>query len=117
MSIELSSLSNANLANISAQMRSEETKTRSFQSTLEKAAEDQDEAELKKACVEMEGYFIQMMLKEMRKTVHSENGPLPKSQAETIFQEMLDEEYAKNAAKTGGIGLADMMMKQLSKNI
>lgn len=117
MSIDIASLSNANITNFSTQMKSEESKTQSFQSVLEKAVADKDAAELREACVEFEGYFIQMMYKEMRKTVHSENGPLPKSNAEQIFQEMLDEEYSKASAKSGGIGLADMMYKQLSRNL
>lgn len=69
-------------------------------------------ADLEKACADFESYFLQMMFREMRKTA-VEGGFMPKSQAENIFQDMLDEEYAKKSAKAGGVGLADTMLRQL----
>ena len=104
----------AAIAQHGLQMRQDEAKTASFQDMLEQAAASQDSAELRRACVEFESYFTQLMFKEMRKTVPTENSLFPKSNAETIFQDMLDEEYAKRAAQAGGIGLADMLYRQLS---
>ncbi len=90
----------------------------SFEDALNKAQEQGDEAKLKKACVEFESYFIKMMLSSMRSTVNSDDSFLPKSNAEKMFQDMLDEEYAKKAAEGGnGIGLAQMLYKQLSANV
>ena len=40
---------------------------------------------------------------------------MKKSNAEKLFQEMLDQEVSKTAANQGGIGLADMMYKQLER--
>jgi len=88
-----------------------------FQAALNSAIENKDKPELRKACVAFEGYFVQMMFKEMRKSVDSSMGILPKGQAERIFEGMLDEEVAKSVAEGRGIGLADEMYRQLEKNI
>ena len=44
-------------------------------------------------------------------------GLIEKSRGEEIFEEMLDDEYSKLAANGRGMGLADMLYKQLSKDI
>ena len=100
------------------QTRVDEVKTEgTFQAALDSAMETEDKARLRKACVAFEGYFVQMMLKEMRKSVDSSNGLFPKGHTELIFEGMLDEEIAKSVAEGKGIGLADMMYQQLEKNI
>ena len=100
------------------QMLAQEVKTEgSFQAALDLAVENKNRAGLRKACVAFEGYFVQMMLKEMRKTVDSSNGLFPKGNAERIFEGMLDEEIAKSVAEGRGMGLADMMYRQLEENI
>lgn len=92
-----------------------------FQSLLNKAAgsagtqDEKADRELREACESFESYFIQTMFREMRKTSFDENGFIAKSQAEKMFTDMMDEETAKTAAKTGGIGLADMMYKQMTQ--
>ena len=85
----------------------------SFQNALDIAMENKDKAQLRKACVAFEGYFVQMMLRQMRKSVDSSGGLFPKSQAEQIFEEMLDEQISKSVAEGRGIGLSDVMYKQL----
>lgn len=91
-----------------------EAKTKAFSEALETALENKDEKELKKACVEFESYFLNMMFKSMRKTIVP---GMEKSNAEKMFQEMLDQEMCQNIAESGGIGFADMMYNQLSKDI
>lgn len=87
----------------------------SFKNALEKAMEEKDEKELKKACQEFEGYYLQQLFKEMRRTV-PEGTLLEKSQGREIFEDMLYEEYAKDIAQGKGVGLSDLLYKQLSKN-
>ncbi len=94
-----------------------ENKANSFENALNKAVSKQDDRELRKACKDMEAYFIQTMFREMRKTIDTKNSLIPKSQAENIFQDMLDEEISKSLTETGGIGFADMMYRQLSLEI
>jgi len=89
-----------------------------FQSVLDKAmtAPGQvEDAAVREACEAFESYFLQTMFREMRKTSLDGGGLIGKSNAELIFTDMLDEEVSKQAAKSGGIGLADMMMRQLSR--
>jgi len=77
---------------------------------LTKAYTEKDEKELREACQDFESIFVNMLLKEMRKSVPSSSS----SYAENTFTEMLDEELANEMSKGGGIGIADMMYKQLS---
>lgn len=94
--------------------KNNEAKTEAFSKTLDNALENKDEQKLKKACVEFESYFLNMMFKSMRQTIVP---GIEKSNAEKMFQEMLDQEMCQNIAETGGIGFADMMYSQLSKGI
>lgn len=83
---------------------------------LNKAYENKDNTKLKEVCKEFEQYFMKEMLKSMKKTLTG-NELIPKNKGEEIFSDMLDDEYSKKAANSGGIGLAKMLYEQLSKNI
>jgi flagellar protein FlgJ len=91
----------------------------SFRSVLDKAMNDPgavEKAKIKEACQAFESYFLQIMFREMRKTTFSSsNDIMPKSFAQEIFQDMLDEEYSKLAAQSGGIGLAEMLYRQMTR--
>jgi len=69
--------------------------------------------ELREACVQMESLFIHHLLKEMRATIHK-SGFISGGQAEEIYTSMLDAEMAVKISKTRGIGLAEMLLHQLS---
>ena len=58
-----------------------------------------------------------MMFNSMRKTTFtSEDGFFAKSNAQNIFEDMLYEEYGNMIANiNNGIGLSDMLYKQLSE--
>ena len=88
-----------------------------FQAKLENAMDKiggAEEKEIREACEAFESYFFQIMLREMRKTSFNEGGYLDKSYAEKLFTDMLDEEISKNLARSGGIGLADQMLRQMT---
>ena len=109
---------NASMTRAMSQYNSEQSKLENFQAALEKAKSSDDvvaDADLKKACIDFESYFLQMMMKEMRKTVNTEGSFIPKSNAEMMFTEMMDEEVSKQNALAGGIGIASMMYKQMSR--
>ena len=74
-----------------------------------------EDAKLREAANEFEAIFIQQMLKSMRKT-SLESDLLPKSEGEKIFRSMLDEQYAKLSAKSGSLGLGQMIYQQLKLN-
>ena len=77
----------------------------------EKAQVEKDDTKLKKTCQDMEAMFLNMMLADMRKTV--QNSKLVDDSKEDIMTSMLDGEMTKNMAKAGGMGLADMLYRQL----
>lgn len=84
-----------------------------FEKRLRAAAEKGDESELKEVCHQFESMFISMLFKEMRATV-PKSDYLESDTASDIYNSMLDDQLC-NAASQRGIGLGDMMYKQLSK--
>ena len=75
-----------------------------------------DDAKLREASNEFEAIFIQQMLKTMRKT-SLESDFIKKSEGEKIFRSMLDEQYAILSAKSGRLGLGEMIYQQLKSNL
>ena len=69
--------------------------------------------ELKEACRDFEAIFIKQMLDSMKKTV-PENSLMKGGMAEDIFEDMLYQEYASIISKSGDLGIAEMVYKQLS---
>ncbi len=77
------------------------------------AAKNQDP--LYKACQEFESMFINEIFKSMRRTI-PQGTLLETGMAEDIFQGMMDEEMAKEAAKKNSFGLAAMLYHSLVNN-
>jgi len=73
-----------------------------------------DEDRLRKASADFEAVFINQMFKSMRATVpRSElfgGGP-----SKDIVQSLFDEELSRVMAKRGGIGLGEMIYRQMSR--
>lgn len=67
-------------------------------------------------CREFEGLFVEMMLKEMRKTLNKEDSILDGGQAEEIFEDMLYQEYAAGMTKASNFGLADKVYLELVRS-
>jgi flagellar protein FlgJ len=67
---------------------------------------------LREACQGFEAMFLDIVFKEMRNTV-PENTLFGESQGEKIWHSMLDTEMMQNVAKSGGVGIADMMYDNL----
>ena len=78
-------------------------------------SEISDETKLRNAANDFEAIFIQQMLKTMRET-SLESNLIPKSEGEKYFRSMLDEHYAQLTAKSGSLGLGEMIYKQLMFN-
>ena len=72
--------------------------------------------ELKKACEGFEAMFLSMMYKSMRNTV-PEDSLFGQSNAMKIFEDMRDTELMREAASGGGIGLGDMLYRQLAPTV
>ena len=88
-------------------------KTTDAASAAKAAADDQ---KLRKVCRDMESMFMNMLLTSMRETV-PEGGLIEKPSGEKIMQSMLDQELSNSMAKAGGIGIADMLHRQLAAKI
>ena len=88
---------------------------KAFESKLVKAFDEKDKEKLREACSEFEAIFLDMMYKQMKKTV-PESSLTEKSPGREIFEEMLDDEIIKDS-KQRGIGIADMMYKQLARRL
>ncbi|PIE58436.1 MAG: hypothetical protein CSA33_03165 [Desulfobulbus propionicus] len=69
---------------------------------------------LKKTCEDFEAIFIDTMFKSMRKTVGASD-LITKSNAEKMYQEMLDTEIATAIARKQSLGLADQIYRQAEK--
>ncbi len=119
--------------NASAESAASQAQTASFESMLKdirsrqaadagskhivnEAGKTKRDAELKKACKGFEAMFLSLMYKQMRATV-PENTLFGESNADKIWQDMRDTELMKNVADGGGLGLADMLYRQLSPQV
>jgi peptidoglycan hydrolase FlgJ len=71
---------------------------------------------LKSATEDFEGMFISYLLKVMRSTVDSETGDGELSMGKDIYTDMFDNEIALSIARTRGLGIGEMMYRQLLEN-
>ncbi|MBL1433307.1 MAG: flagellar assembly peptidoglycan hydrolase FlgJ [Gammaproteobacteria bacterium] len=71
----------------------------------------ESDATLREVAQQFESLFLHMMLKSMRSAVSESE--LISSDQTNFYQEMLDEQLSTELPKQGGIGLADIIVKQL----
>ena len=83
---------------------------------VNESAKSKQDAALKEACKGFEAMFLNMMYREMRATV-PENDIIKKSNAIKIFEDMRDTEMTKKIADGVGIGLGDLLYKQLAPTV
>jgi flagellar protein FlgJ len=81
------------------------------------AVHSQDTATLKAAAKQFESLFTQMMLKSMRDAnrTFSDGSPLSSSQGD-FYQDMFDDQIALHLSTGKGLGLADMLVRQLTQS-
>ena len=70
-----------------------------------------EDGKLLEAAQELEGVFLGMLLKSMRATV-MKGGLLKEGLDAQTYHEIFDQEVARVLARHGGIGLADMVVRQ-----
>jgi len=92
-----------------------QTDATEFESMLKKAFDEGDKQKLREACNEFESIMLQILYSQMKATV-PESDFIEKSSARGIFEDMLDEELMKRGSMRG-VGIADMMYKQLSARL
>ena len=101
----------------SAQVSAEQNKSTVFADELKniQSADAAKDKKLKEACQGFEEMFLNLVYSKMRETVPDD--PLfGNSNGEKIMQSMLDSELTKQMAKAGGVGMADMVYKQIKKD-
>lgn len=81
-------------------------------SDLRRSAENNDPEVLREVAGQFEALFVQTMLKSMRDTSLAD--PIfGQSEQHEMYQDMLDKQYALEMSSGKGIGLADMLVRQL----
>ncbi len=71
---------------------------------------------LRRAAQDFEAIFIHQMLKSMRQSLPG-GGPLAPGSGQKMYQDMLDDELAKSMARGGGLGLADVLVRDLVRQL
>ena len=82
---------------------------------LKHSAHQDPDAAVEKVAKQFESIFIQMMLKGMRATVPKDS--LFGSNQMDSYQDMADQQTALTMSETGGIGLAEVIKRQLTLNV
>jgi flagellar protein FlgJ len=75
-----------------------------------------DRQKLRQACAAMESLFLHQLMKEMRRTI-PQSGFISGGKGEEIFTDMLDYQRAQEISAHQGLGIAEMLEKQLSANV
>lgn len=83
---------------------------------IDQTADTPKERKLKETCQDFEAIIIQQMLTAMRKTI-PKDGLFSSGYAEDMYQSMYDEGLSKEIASGRGLGLADVLYKQLSGGV
>lgn len=83
--------------------------------TSVQADKGMDQAKLKKACQDFEAVFIGQLWKQMRSSVPQEG--LLHSKEEESYASMFDQELSLKMARSGGMGLGDMLYDNLSRRL
>jgi peptidoglycan hydrolase FlgJ len=104
------------LKDFNIQNSAEKIEEQGFEAKLKKAMDEKDEESLKKVCNDFESIFMGIIYKQMKSTV-MKSDLMPQSNAQNIFESMLDDELTKESAKAGGIGLGDMLFNQFKKDM
>ena len=68
---------------------------------------------LRKAAEQFEAHFLQETLKAMRQTIVKSE--LTESDTADLYEDLMDKEVAQQMSRRGGVGLADMLERQLAR--
>jgi len=83
--------------------------------TLRQQAKDDPQATLRQVANHFESLYINMMLKSMRQA--SIGDPIFDSNNSAVYRDMYDSQIALQMSEQNGIGIADMLVKQLQSSI
>ena len=69
------------------------------------------------ACQDFESVMLGMVFKQLDQMSGADKDPMTKGAGSETWRDMLSEERAKQMSKTGGIGLADSIYRQLANRV
>lgn len=74
--------------------------------------------ELLAACKEFEAYFLEMVFKEMQKSVNLFSNDKDKSNSQLVeyYKDMTIQKIASDATEVQGLGLAQQLFEQMKRN-
>lgn len=107
---------NNNYVNNSIDTAKNKVSDEDFEKKLQSAMDKKDDKELKKVCQEFEGLMLNMLYKQMKATV-PKSDLLPADTGREIFESMLDDKLVEESSKSRNLGLADILYKQLSRQM
>lgn len=90
--------------------------SKDFATQFAAALKSENSKKLYQACQDLESVLVNTVIKAMRQSI-PKSGLIGDSFAEETYQSMLDEEYSKQVSKSQTLGVADMLYKQLNRNI
>jgi Rod binding domain-containing protein len=82
-----------------------------FAKALDKVS-PQTQAKAKKSATEFEGMFLNQMFAQMTSGLKGD-GPFGDTEGTGVWRSMLTEQYSKNFAKAGGVGIANEVYRTL----
>jgi flagellar protein FlgJ len=80
---------------------------------LKRRAVEDPEGSLKLVARQFEQLLLDMMMKSMRRAAPGES--LLDNEGSRLFTSLLDQEFSRKLSEQGGLGLADLLVKQLSQ--
>jgi len=81
------------------------------------AGASREEIQARRAATEFEALLLSQLTKSLNPSPNDEEGGLFNSNAMGMYGQMFSEQVAETMAKNGGIGLADLLMKQMGPKI
>lgn len=84
---------------------------------LENKAGNQDPEAIKVAAQQFESMFISMVLKSMREANASMKSEMFSNETQDFYQDMYDHQLSSKLSENNGVGLSEILIKQLSKNL
>jgi Rod binding domain-containing protein len=76
-----------------------------------------DQARLRKAAQDFEAIFLTNLLKTMREATPSKGGVFRPGNEMKTYEGFMDEELGKSMARSGGIGLANILIRDLGRHL
>ncbi len=97
----------ANLASVN------NTSASKLESKLNSNLDNSTDEELMEVCKSFEGYFVEQMFKEMKKTVPTSE---ESNEYLSMFEDMLYKQYADDITDNGSMGIAQMLYESMKRN-